>query len=111
MYHIAHVNIARALAPLQDARLADFAAQLDQIYALAENSPGFIWRLRAEDISSTSPPLPVDERLFATISVWESIEALMLRSCVIATSGLCHLKAHTSLCGGSLLTTNLIWLK
>ena len=50
--------------------------ELDPIYALAEASPGFIWRLRAEDISSPSPHLPSDERLFVTISVWASLEAL-----------------------------------
>lgn len=76
MYHIAQVNIARALAPLDDPLLADFAAQLDQIYELAESSPGFVWRLRAEDIPPMSPDLPSDERLFATISVWTSLEAL-----------------------------------
>lgn len=76
MYHIAQVNMAYALAPLGDPRLAAFSAQLDQIYALAEASPGFIWRLKAEDFSSSSPDLPTDERLFATISVWSTIEAL-----------------------------------
>ncbi|HEX4204218.1 MAG TPA: DUF3291 domain-containing protein [Ktedonobacteraceae bacterium] len=76
MHHLAQVNIARALAPLDDPLLADFAAHLNQIYKLAESSPGFIWRLRAEDISPTSPDLPSDEHLFATISVWASLEAL-----------------------------------
>ena len=59
MYHIAQVNIARALASLEDPLLADFADQLDAIYALAETSPGFIWRLRPEDISSTVPNFPI----------------------------------------------------
>ncbi|HZR43220.1 MAG TPA: DUF3291 domain-containing protein [Ktedonobacteraceae bacterium] len=76
MYHIAQVNIARALASLEDPLLADFADQLDAIYALAESSPGFIWRLRSEDISSTVPNFPIDERLFATMSVWASLDAL-----------------------------------
>lgn len=76
MYHIAQVNIARARASLEDPLLADFAAQLDAIYALAETSRGFIWRLRTEDTSSTDPNLPTDERLFGTISVWASLDAL-----------------------------------
>ncbi len=76
MYHLAQVNIARALAPLDDPQLADFVASLDRIYALAEDSPGFVWRLQAGDSAPTSPHLPIDERLFATISVWESLEAL-----------------------------------
>lgn len=76
MYHIAQVNVARAIATLDDPLMADFAEQLDEIYELAESSPGFIWRLRTEDISSTAPTLPMDERLFATTSVWDSLEAL-----------------------------------
>lgn len=76
MYHIAQVNVARALAPLNDPLLTDFAANLDRIYELADASPGFIWRLQAEDITPNSPNLPTDERFFATISVWDSLEAL-----------------------------------
>jgi hypothetical protein len=76
MYHIAQINIARALAPVNDPLLADFAAALDTIYELAESSPGFVWRWGAKDVSPTDPPLPSDERLFATISVWSSLEEL-----------------------------------
>jgi hypothetical protein len=76
MYHIAEVNVARALAPIDDPLMADFAAHLDEIYELAELSPGFIWRLRVEDVPPTSPGLLSDERLFGTVSVWTSLEAL-----------------------------------
>ncbi|QBD74759.1 DUF3291 domain-containing protein [Ktedonosporobacter rubrisoli] len=77
MYHIAQVNVAYTLAPLNDPLLADFAAKLDPIYALAEESPGFIWRPKAELFTAAEAAhLPVDERLFATISVWSSLEAL-----------------------------------
>lgn len=44
MYYLAQINIARTLAPLDDPLMADFVAQLDEINALADSSPGFIWR-------------------------------------------------------------------
>ncbi len=65
-----------AFAPVDDPLLADFKAQLDPIYALAEASPGFVWRLRADDVPLTLPRSPLDERIFATVSVWTSLEAL-----------------------------------
>ena len=45
-YRIAQINIARMLAPIDDPIMADFVAQLPAINALAEESPGFVWRLR-----------------------------------------------------------------
>jgi hypothetical protein len=57
--------------------MADFVAQLDAINVLAEQSPGFVWRLKAEDGSSSSYIHAFDdERLLVNMSVWESIETL-----------------------------------
>lgn len=75
--HLAQINIARARAPLDDPQMADFVAQLDAINMLAEQSPGFVWRLQAEDGSSSSYIHAFDdERLLVNMSVWESIETL-----------------------------------
>jgi hypothetical protein len=46
---IAQINVARAVAPLDDPRLSDFIAQLDQVNMIAESSPGFVWRLKAQN--------------------------------------------------------------
>ncbi len=46
MSHLAQVNIARMLAPLSDPLMAGFVAKLDEVNALADSSPGFIWRLQ-----------------------------------------------------------------
>ena len=35
-YHLAQVNIARMLAPLEDDLMADFVARLNEINALAD---------------------------------------------------------------------------
>jgi len=41
-YHIAQLNIAKLLAPIDSPQLSDFVANLDRINALAEESPGFV---------------------------------------------------------------------
>lgn len=75
-YHIAQINIARMLAPLDTLQMADFVANLDRINALAEGSPGFIWRLKGEGNDATTlRPFP-DDWLIVNMSVWETIEAL-----------------------------------
>jgi Domain of unknown function (DUF3291) len=77
MFHLAQINIARALAPLDDPLLADFVAQLDEINALAERSPGFVWRLTGENGASSSYVRAFDDpRMLINMSVWDSIHAL-----------------------------------
>ena len=41
-FHLAQINIARMLAPIDDPLMSDFVAQLQTINELAEESPGFI---------------------------------------------------------------------
>lgn len=41
-YHVAQINIARMLAPIDDPIMADFVAQLAPVNALAYRSPGFV---------------------------------------------------------------------
>jgi hypothetical protein len=48
-YHLAQVNIGRVRAPLEDLIMEGFRTQLDPINALADSSPGFVWRLQTED--------------------------------------------------------------
>jgi hypothetical protein len=75
-HHIAQLNVARLLEPLDTPRLADFVAALDPINALADSSPGFVWRLQAEGGDATSIRVYDDEMIIVNMSVWESIEAL-----------------------------------
>ena len=48
-YHVAQVNVARMLAPLDAPAMAGFSAGLEPLNALADESPGFVWRLVTED--------------------------------------------------------------
>ena len=43
-FDIAQLNVGHAVAPLDSAGMADFMNWLDEINALAERSPGFVWR-------------------------------------------------------------------
>jgi hypothetical protein len=57
--------------------MADFVTQLDAVNAVAETSPGFVWRLKADDGRPSSyVRFSADDRIIVNMSVWESIEAL-----------------------------------
>jgi hypothetical protein len=75
-YHLAQVNVAQLAAPLDSPRLADFVAALDPINALADEAPGFVWRLQTEDGDATAIRVFTDERILVNLSVWRSTEAL-----------------------------------
>lgn len=76
LYHIAEVNIARMHAPLDDPLMAGFVARLAELNALADQSPGFVWRLQTEEGDATYLRPYDDERILFNLSVWESIEPL-----------------------------------
>jgi hypothetical protein len=75
-YHVAQVNIGMPKAPTDSPLLAEFMAALDPINALADDSPGFVWRLQTEDGNATAIRPFEDERLMINMSVWESIDEL-----------------------------------
>jgi heme-degrading monooxygenase HmoA len=75
-HHLAQVNVATVRAPLDSPELAGFVAQLEPINALADHSPGFVWRLQTEDGDATAIRPFQDERIMVNLSVWESLEAL-----------------------------------
>jgi hypothetical protein len=76
MYHLAQVNIARMLAPLDDPIMAGFVSRLEDINALADRSPGFVWRLQTDGGDATSIRVYDDSSIIINMSVWESLEAL-----------------------------------
>ena len=51
-------------------------ALLEPINAIADQAPGFVWRLQSEDGNATSIPVLGDDRLIVNMSVWESIDQL-----------------------------------
>lgn len=75
-HHLAQVNIALPREPLDSDLLADFVAALDPVNAVADGSPGFVWRLQTEEGDATAVKAFGDDRLIVNMSVWESVEAL-----------------------------------
>jgi hypothetical protein len=74
--HLAQINIGRLVAPVDDPRVAEFMAGLDPINKLADESPGFVWRLKSASGNATDVPYNDDPTLLVNMSVWASLEAL-----------------------------------
>ena len=75
-FHVAQINVARALAPLDDPQLAGFVARLDEINALADRSSGFVWRLQSDSGNATDIQVSDDPRFIVNLSVWKDLDAL-----------------------------------
>jgi hypothetical protein len=75
-WHLAQLNVGRAVARLDDPVMAGFVARLAEINALAERSPGFVWRLKGAGGSSSELQLTDDPLLLVNLTVWASAEAL-----------------------------------
>ena len=74
-YELAQLNIAHMKEPLESPTMADFVANLDRINALAESSPGFVWRLKSDEGNATAFR-PLGEETLVNVSVWRDVEAL-----------------------------------
>jgi hypothetical protein len=74
-FHLAQVNIALPRAPVDAPLMADFMAALEPINAIADRSPGFVWRLQTEAGNATALRI-FDDRLMVNLSTWETIDAL-----------------------------------
>ena len=74
-FHLAQLNIGTVLAPLEDERMRGFVEALDHVNALADASPGFVWRLK-DDAGNATALRPLGPDMIVNMSVWESSEAL-----------------------------------
>ncbi len=75
-WHVAQLNVARLLAPIDAPETADFVEQLDPVNAIAEASAGFVWRLQDDSGNATSIEVSDDPFFIVNMSVWKSIDAL-----------------------------------
>src|ERR1041384_1269882 len=76
-WHLAQLNIGRLRAEVDDPSVAEFMANLDPVNALAEASPGFVWRLQTDEGNATAiRAFPDDPLMVLNLSVWESMETL-----------------------------------
>lgn len=75
-HHLAQINIAKAQADMDSQIMSGFVERLDEINALADKSPGFIWRLQTDEGDATSIQAFDDPLMLVNMSVWENIESL-----------------------------------
>jgi hypothetical protein len=75
-FHIAQVNLGRPRGPLDSELMREFMEALDSVNAVADDSPGFVWRLQTDDGNATALHPFDDAELILNMSVWESIEVL-----------------------------------
>ncbi|VVT11901.1 DUF3291 domain-containing protein [Erythrobacter sp. EC-HK427] len=75
-WHLAQINIGRLIAPQGDPRVQPFFDALDRINALAETSPGFVWRLKDETGHAMDIRYSTDPLLAVNMTVWRDADAL-----------------------------------
>ena len=78
-WHLAQLNLGVFRAPLDAPEMAPFAMALDRINAIADESPGFVWRLKDDDggpSSNVEVPGADDPLLASNLSVWTDYESL-----------------------------------
>ncbi len=72
--HLAELNIGKFKYPTSDPRMAEFMDNLDRVNALAERSPGFVWRLKGDNNNATD--FRVGDDMAVNLSVWEDAKSL-----------------------------------
>jgi len=73
-YQLAQLNVAHMKAPMDAPLMADFVARIEEINALADEAPGFVWRL--EESGEESGQRPFGEDLLVNLSVWCDLASL-----------------------------------
>lgn len=74
MNQLAQLNVAEMKSPLDSPDMADFVANLERINALAEQSPGYVWRL--QDGGDATAFRPLGQNVLVNLSVWADVAAL-----------------------------------
>ncbi|TNF90453.1 MAG: DUF3291 domain-containing protein [Gammaproteobacteria bacterium] len=74
-HHLAQLNIAKMKYPLDDPQMQEFVARLDEVNALADAAPGFVWRLQTDQGDATAIDYFGPDTL-VNMSVWVDVESL-----------------------------------
>ena len=75
-YQIAQMSISLAREPLDNPMMQDFVAQLKHVNAVADQAPGFVWRLQTERGDATAIRGFDNPLILLNLSVWETLEEL-----------------------------------
>ena len=77
VWNLAQINVGRLLAPEGDPQVQGFFDALEQVNALADASPGFVWRLAdGEGAGATNIKPTADPQFIVNMSVWADAESL-----------------------------------
>jgi hypothetical protein len=74
-YQLAQLNIAKMKFAIDDPGMSGFVARLDDINALADSAPGFVWRLQTEEGDATGIDYFGTDSL-VNMSVWTDLDSL-----------------------------------
>lgn len=72
--HLAQVNVARLRHPLDHPAMQGFVSRLEEINAIADQAPGFVWRHMGE--AGYEQGGIFDDDLVVNLSVWTSMAHL-----------------------------------
>ena len=77
-HHLAQINIAKLIAPLEDPLIKEFRESIDFVNQVGSESPGFLWIYKADDGSSSSyeENLYEDPLIVVNYTLWENYESL-----------------------------------
>jgi hypothetical protein len=75
-HHLAQFNVGTLKFPYEDPAMAEFTALLDPVNALADGTPGFVWRLIEDGQSDATGIRPMGADVIINFSVWEALEPL-----------------------------------
>ena len=74
-FHLAQLNVAQMKFAIDDPAMAGFVDRLEDINALADAAPGFVWRLQTEEGDATAIDHFGADTL-VNMSVWQDIDSL-----------------------------------
>jgi hypothetical protein len=75
-WHLAQINVGRLVAMPGDPAVAAFVDALDAINAVADASPGFVWRLQSDSGNALDVVVTDDPQVAVNMSVWTDADAL-----------------------------------
>ena len=73
---LAETNLAWMRHPLDDQRMAGMRDEIDRINALADRSPGCVWRFKTAGGDATDVRVLDDWRVLFNLTIWRSLDAL-----------------------------------
>ncbi|MFT6955094.1 MAG: hypothetical protein ACJAYC_000082 [Halieaceae bacterium] len=102
-WHLAQMNVGTIRYLHEDPRMSGFMNRLDEINALADHSPGFVWRLQSDSGNATDIDVGGKPLFLANMSVWDQ-RMHCLATCTNQSTRRCWFSAENGLKNSRTLT-------